>query len=113
MDGYQPNSSLSRGRKPPSGIMLRTTLLSAITLIGCNSIKTETENNAKPGQTTQIESKNLPKEELQSIKETTMQDFLNSTIGTTAVLVLVYVAGGVTFSPVWNWVKSKVPFLNK
>lgn len=45
--------------------------------------------------------------------ENNMQEFLNSTIGTSAVLILVYVAGGVTFAPVWNWVKTKIPFINK
>ena len=45
--------------------------------------------------------------------ENNMQEFLNSTIGTSAVLILVYVAGGVTFTPVWNWVKAKIPFINK
>lgn len=39
-----------------------------------------------------------------------MQEFLNSTIGTAAVLVLVFIAGGVFFTPVWNWVKGKLPF---
>lgn len=42
-----------------------------------------------------------------------MQEFLNSTIGAVSVLTLTYIAGGLTFSPVWNWVKSKLPFIGK
>lgn len=61
-----------------------------------------------------INDKNTEVVSLQSNEtENNMQEFLNSTIGTSAVLILVYVAGGVTFTPVWNWVRSKIPFINK
>jgi hypothetical protein len=93
--------------------MFKTLLLSLTILVGCSSAKISENKKNEIAYLKQDDNKNLEQDQLQSIKETTMQDFLNSTIGTTSVLVLVYVAGGITFSPAWNWVKSKVPFLNK
>jgi len=102
-----------RGRKPPQDIMLKPLLLSLMILVGCNSAKISENKNDEIAYISQDDNKNLEQDQLQSDKEPKMQDFLNSTIGTAAVLVLVYIAGGVTFSPVWNWVKSKIPFINK
>jgi hypothetical protein len=36
--------------------------------------------------------------------------FITSTLGIVSALVLAFVAGTVIGTPVWNWVKSKLPF---
>ncbi len=70
--------------------------------------------NLEKDKNIDLNDKNIEAVSLESNEtENNMQEFLNSTIGTSAVLILVYVAGGVTFAPVWNWVKTKIPFINK
>jgi hypothetical protein len=93
--------------------MLRTILLSLAIIAGCATRDNTIDKNQEIKVATVTNQENVVKEELQSDKEPKMQEFLNSTIGTSAVLLLVYIAGGVTFSPVWNWVKGKIPFINK
>jgi len=93
--------------------MLRTILLSLVIIAGCATSDNTIDKNQEIKVPTVTNQENVAKEELQSDKEPKMQEFLNSTIGTGAVLLLVYIAGGVTFSPVWNWVKGKIPFINK
>lgn len=90
--------------------MLKIILLVCGILIGCQAVQT---NNSHKEQPVVAIIDSASSDEIIKNKENTMQEFLNSTIGTASVLVLVYIAGGVTFTPVWSWVKSKIPFLNK